>query len=299
MSLARLMRFVWMHPLNRGGRMQALSRFVRWQLASRLLPEARFALPFVNESSLLMRRGMTGATGNWYCGLDEADDMAFVVHLLRRGDLFVDIGANIGSYSILAAAGAGADAIAIEPIPATFDSLSRNITVSRLETRVRSCAKGLSRVAGTLRFTTTQDSVNHVLAEGEDAVSAEVPVITLDMLLEESEQSRAPTAIKIDVEGHELAVLEGAAKTLRSPDLKAVVMETNGSGARYGYSDEALIDIMKGHGFQPHTYTAVGRTVRAAPHIQGTGNTIFLRDLPFVEQRLRSAPRVRLVTGWL
>lgn len=48
---------------------------------------------------------MTGATGNWYCGLQEYEDMSFVLHALRPGDLFVDVGANIGSYSILAAGG--------------------------------------------------------------------------------------------------------------------------------------------------------------------------------------------------
>lgn len=51
---------------------------------------------------------MTGATGNIYVGLHEFEDMAFLLHVLRRTDLFVDVGANIGSYTILAGGAAGA-----------------------------------------------------------------------------------------------------------------------------------------------------------------------------------------------
>jgi len=65
------------------------------------------ALPFVGGSVLLAIRGMTGASGNWYCGLAEFEDMALVLHALRPGELFVDIGANVGAYSVLAVSGGG------------------------------------------------------------------------------------------------------------------------------------------------------------------------------------------------
>jgi hypothetical protein len=103
-NLFRLVRFVWNHPMNRSARLAALGRVIRWQLASRLVL-GPIALPFINGTYLFATRGMTGATGNWYCGLHEYEDMPFVLHNLKSGDLFVDVGANIGSYSILAAGG--------------------------------------------------------------------------------------------------------------------------------------------------------------------------------------------------
>ena len=111
----QLFRFAWNHPLNQGERRTAINRVIRWQLASRMMP-GPIALPFVIGTQLFATRGMTGATGNWYCGLHEYEDMSFVLNALRPGDLFVDVGANIGSYSILAGGG-GARVIAIEPIP--------------------------------------------------------------------------------------------------------------------------------------------------------------------------------------
>jgi len=90
--------------MNRSARFAAIGRVIRWQLASRLMP-GPITLPYVNGTYLFATRGMTGATGNWYCGLHEYEDMSFVLHTLKPGDLFVDVGANIGSYSILAAGG--------------------------------------------------------------------------------------------------------------------------------------------------------------------------------------------------
>ena len=70
------------------------------KLGSRLLPGA-VLLPFVNEVCLIVRPGMTGATGNVYSDLHEFEDLALVLHALRPDDLFVDIGANVESYLML------------------------------------------------------------------------------------------------------------------------------------------------------------------------------------------------------
>ena len=131
-----LFHYVWNHPLNRAGKFTALLRVLRWQLVSRLI-SGPIALPFVEKTYLFAARGMTGATGNWYCGLHEVNDMAFALHLLRQDEYFVDVGANVGSYSILASGGAKARVIAVEPIPATFVHLQRNVALNGLSDQVR------------------------------------------------------------------------------------------------------------------------------------------------------------------
>lgn len=105
------MAFIVRHPLSSKHPLRALIRYADWQMRSRLKGEIVFE--WVAGSRLIVRRGMTGATGNIYCGLHEYRDMAFLLHLLRADDLFVDIGANIGSYTILASAVCGARAITI------------------------------------------------------------------------------------------------------------------------------------------------------------------------------------------
>lgn len=289
-ALFDLAHYVWTHPLNAGGRVAALGRVLRWQIGSRLVPGA-VAVPFVDATRLFVERGMTGATGNWYCGLHEHGEMAFVLHVLRDTDLFLDVGANVGSYTILASGAAGARSIAIEPVPATFARLRRNVALNGLDARVRCWQGGVSDRAGMLRFTTGLDTVNHVIAPGEQAPSVEVPVKTLDDLVGDD----VPAVVKIDVEGYERPVLAGAQRTLAAPGLLAVIMETNGSGARYGVSDDELVSTMRDHGFGMFAYDPIARRLNAAE--RGGGNTIFVRNPEAVNVRVAAARRFSLVNG--
>ena len=290
MGLASTVRFIWNHPLNRSNRIGALTRYVRWQVSSRLMP-GLIAFPFVEDTQLFAKRGMTGATGNWYCGLHEMHDMGFVLHLLRPDELFLDIGANVGSYTVIAAGAVGARAVAVEPVPSTFAHLGHNIVLNGLAGRVSMKCLGLSDRTGSVQFTSGLDTVNHILAEGEEGACIEVAVTTLDELVGDD----VPVAIKIDVEGHELPVLLGAKRTLSAPALLAVVMEINGSGARYGVSDQALLDQMQVHGFKPYAYDPFERRLIDASFAKD--NTIFIRDQKVVGERVKLARRYRLING--
>lgn len=290
MRLYRLLSFVWNHPLNANGKWAAIGRVARWQLASRLM-EGPVAFPYVEGTRLFASRGMTGATGNWYCGLHELNDMAFVLHLLREDDLFVDVGANIGSYTIMALSGEGVRVTSIEPIPETFAHLERNLALNGFGKRVNACCLGLSDHVSSLRFTVGLGCVNHVVTKGEDVASVEVTVTTLDSLV----GSDVPTLIKIDVEGHERAVLRGATRTLADRRLLAVIMEINGSGARYGVDDNELVDVMRDNKFSPYGYDPFARALIKAD--RSGGNMIFVRDVEAVSRRVSTARRFRLVNG--
>ena len=107
---------------------------------------------------------MTVATMNVYCGLHEAADMAFVLHVLRPGELFFDIGAKVGSYSILASGVAGAHTITLESIPATFDRLSRNIRLNDLLSSVDARCLAVGASEGSVRFTARRDTTNRAVS---------------------------------------------------------------------------------------------------------------------------------------
>lgn len=292
MTLLNSLSFVLRHPLNRGRKLAALRRYLQWQVGSRLVP-GPVAVPFVGTTRLLVRPGMTGATGNVYCGLHEFEDMAFVLHVLRPNDLFVDVGANVGSYTILAAGGSGASCLSIEPVPSTFHHLLDNIRLNNLEARVTAKNIGLGASAGSLRFTSGFDTVNHVVAEGEFvADSMEVPVEPLDAVLRD-----APlTLMKIDVEGFETEVLNGASEAMQRTSLLGVVMELNGSGLRYGYEDATLHHRMVEWGFAAVRYEPFSRTLTVLPTgNSSSGNTLYVRGIEQVRDRIQSAPTHRVL----
>lgn len=289
MAIAQSLTFVWNHPLNAGNRVAALGRVVRWQLASRLF-DGPIALPFVEGTALLATKGATGVTGNWYCGLHEVHEMGFVLHVLRPDDLFLDIGANAGSYTILAAGADRARVISVEPVPSTFAKLQRNIAFNGLADRAVAIQCGVSEHAGSLRFTNQFDTMNRVAGNDDGRHSVEAAVRTIDDLA----GAAGPTVIKIDVEGHEAAVLRGARRTLADHRLLALIVEINGLETAAHSSDD-VVAALRSEGFTARSYDPFTRTLVTLPN--AVGNVIFVRDVQAVEARVRSAPRYKLVNG--
>jgi len=285
-------RFITSHPLTRAHRFSALGRYLRWQIVSRIA-RGPVVFPWVAGARFLVRSGETGLTGNVYVGLHEFEEMAFLLHYLRRDELFVDVGANVGSYTILAGAVCGARVVAFEPIATTFARLVANVRLNGLEGRVECVPRAAGARAGHLRITASQDTTNHVLARGEDdRENVEVAVEALDSRL----AGRSPGLLKIDVEGFETEVLRGATGVISDPTLKAIILELNGSGDRYGY-DEALIPIELGrHGFEVAEYRPFERVLDTSrPFSSQSQNKLFIRDFERVGQRLASAPRIEVL----
>lgn len=238
MGLRQTLKFILGHPMNKGRPISTLARFGKWQIQSRLQDEVIF--DWIDGAKLAVHRGMTGATGNIYCGLHEYVDMRFVLDTLTPEDLFVDIGANIGSYSILAARVCDARTIAVEPDPDTAKALRRNIEVNRIGDRVRVVVAALGATAGTVSFTVGRDTVNRV-AQPEDANIREVPVRTLDDIL----GGDVPRVNKIDVEGFEAEVFKVASATLADPKLEAIITEA---------LDKDVLDILEQASFKEKYY---------------------------------------------
>ncbi len=289
MSLFRTLTFIVGHPLNRGRPLSSIIRFVRWQFGSRLAP-GKIVYEWINGSRFLVKTSEKGLTGNIYTGLHEFSDMGFLLHFLRPDDLFVDIGANSGAYTVLACAAIGSRGIAFEPVPSTYKKLIDNVHINHLSARVRCVNKAVAATPGLIAFTNDRDTTNCAVAYGERcADQITVETTCLDVAL----RGENPSLMKIDVEGFEAPVLEGATETLENRSLKAVILELNGSAARYGFDESTIVDLMRGHGFATYSYDPLNRILSPlGGKNSASGNTLFVRDVAFVENRLRGAPRV-------
>lgn len=106
----------------------------------------------------------------------------------------------------------------------------------------------------------------------------------------------SPNLVKIDVEGWEFKVLEGGFECLSKESLKAIILEINGKAEELGYEDSLLFDKLSRFGFHSYTYDPFTRSLT---HVNGKnvsgGNTIFIRDLQFVEDRIKAAERRRVL----
>ena len=163
------------------------------------------------------------------CGVYEPSIAAVFEAVLGPGDLFFDVGANIGNHTLVAAS-RGATVHAFEPAPRVARRLAENLRFNRLESAVTvvQAAVGATPGTATLHVAERDDDGAHSLIPGVPARSlqlVEVPVVALDRYVEQT-GGRVPTVIKIDVEGYEAKVLDGAIEILQGPTPPLVVMET-------------------------------------------------------------------------
>lgn len=284
-KLFKIIHFVNNHPLTKDNKTRAFFRFFKWQVMSRLCSYP-IICPFVEGSKLIVKKGMTGATGNLYVGLHEFEEMAFLLHFLRKDDLFGDIGANIGSYTVLASAVVKANSITVEPIPSTFKHLKNNIQINELEDLVVPYNIGIGGSERSLFFAKNLDTINHVVeknVDGSDTIVVEVQ--TLDKLF----TAKFPVLLKIDVEGFEMNVLKGGYNVLTSLELKAIIIELNGSGNRYGISDKDVHNFLLSYNFSACSYKPFKRKLISISEPLKYGNTIYIRDKSFVEERMQGS----------
>lgn len=285
-DLVSTLKFIFNHPVTRNNKWSAFQRFVGWQFQSRIFRRP-VVYPFVENSKLVVQGGMTGATGNIYTGLHEFEDMMFLLHLLRPQDVFVDVGANIGSYTVLASSVVGANSVSFEPVPSTFLHLKNNIDINNIQSLVELQNSGVGSKKGTLRFTGTLDTMNHVITNPSDSVSdsIEVDIVTLD----DAMGYKMPTLMKIDTEGFELSVLQGARNTLDNRSLLAIIVELNGACQRYGISEKDIHEFIIGYDFKPITYDPFKRNYSIKETYNPDGNTIYIRNEVEAGKRLSNA----------
>jgi FkbM family methyltransferase len=168
---------------------------------------------------------------------------------LRPGDLFVDVGANIGLYTLWVAE-CGAEVISVEPDADALRALHENLSLNDYDVTVLPIALGAR--PGEFRMTRGLDVLNHlVMAEkgepGHGRLSQTVAVETLDDVLGE----RTADGVKIDVEGAERFVLEGAERSLADHRIRLLQIEWNDMSERLlGEDRRPVAELLRRHGYR-------------------------------------------------
>lgn len=260
--LRRIVLQIWRHPANRARRLRSLARSALWQLRKRVTRQP-MEIEAAGGLKLLCFPDSSVSSGLIYTsGWPEIEEMDLVHRYLRPGDGFVDGGANIGMYTLLAAARVGREGRidAFEPSPIAAERLRRNIDHNRLASaHVHEAALG--DTAGTARFLVGWDVSDRIAGAsdtGRDRESISVPVVRLDDALP---PTRRYAMAKLDLEGAELHCLWGAERRLRAADPPLWQLEvTPHLLEKQGTSARELLDFLAAAGYELAVYDrAVGR----------------------------------------
>ncbi|UCF19047.1 MAG: FkbM family methyltransferase [Gemmatimonadota bacterium] len=161
-------------------------------------------------------------------GVYEAGTLRVLSELLQEGDVFVDVGANIGLITLAASLWVGqtGTVLAVEPVPRNYDVLNYNVALNdRKNIRTYRCALGSGPGMGKMYERPGVGWVGTSLVRTSDSSAAhEVTMSSLDALIEQSGQAFV-SVVKIDVEGWELEVLRGAVQLLSREKAPAIVIE--------------------------------------------------------------------------
>lgn len=286
---------------SRGAALAAVARFWYWQVGRRTRggaldvqlrpPDIRFRIPAWSQIG-----GMIVANGS-----HEMSETSFFVRTLQPGDVFHDVGANIGLYTVLAA-GAGARVVAFEPSERAGEALRRNIAMAQVRDRVEVRPVALADFDGEASFTTDLEVGNHLRVGSTTDSDVAVAVWRLDSL---AETGQLPWPVpghlvflKVDAEGHDLEVLRGATEVLTQHS--TIVMVETWAG---GIEVRQFLDDL---GYRVYAYDECSRGLREyPPHWAGQANFFAIRpeQLPELERRLAQSSTLAAVTppkivGW-
>lgn len=195
----------------------------------------------------------------------EAGPVDRLKEFVPGGSLVIDVGANVGFFSLRFATWVGdnGEVISIEPEKRNYDGLTRALKRAGLLSRVHALKAVAAAAPGTMFLEINPlHPADHKLSR--DGTGLPVTAVTLDDLVQDKRRSR-PALVKIDVQGAEMLVLKGATNilTIAGPALFIELQEEGLS--RFGTSVSAILDHLFEYGYEANWLMRAGAHRKASP----------------------------------
>jgi len=242
MSIRLIAKSVWQNPGNRGKRVRKSFAAFAWQLQKRVRASSR-TMQLANGMRFNAHVDCVTSSSLIYADWPEYAELTFLRDRLSSGDVIIDVGANVGHFSLLLADLVGTqNVVAFEPAPRTFARLAQNWALNGLPTNnLFNCAVGASAGAVFIENDVRPTTTLQVSELPTSARSTRVPLVRLDDFRHLWEGSRVGV-LKIDVEGFERAVFEGADRLLGINRPRLIMFESLSSTV-----DAGISAILTGH----------------------------------------------------
>lgn len=253
-QVAFIVRHIWTHPSNRDRRLRRLLFSCYFQARTRLL--SRPMVVHVGRRSRIFARLHQSATSEVVYAHPHDRNLLHWERVVRPDDLFIDVGANVGVYSIWALE-QGAEVIAVEPLSAACNSFRENMQLNGYTPEILQVA--VADRNGTMPITSGLDVANHLVRDDSSgSVTTEVPVTTLDSVIGE----RTVAGLKLDVEGAEFLALQGGARALSEHRIRLIQIEWNHCSLHVvGEDRRPLAELLLGHGYKLFRFREDGSEV--------------------------------------
>ncbi len=215
-------------------------RTIRQFVRKMMLPKSRLARAKVQGSIMVL--DMQSASTRDMClnGIYEPETTRYIKSIIKKGETFIDIGANCGYYTLLLArlVGPSGKGFSFEPIPHLYRILRHNLETNNYP-NIRSYQAAAYYSTGSAQFFVNR----YHAASGLYARTWTKEIITVDTIaLDEIQEIDNVDFIKIDVEGAELDVLKGMKNILKTNPQVKIILEFNPDNYRLaGYAPNDLL----------------------------------------------------------
>ncbi|MFA5932983.1 MAG: FkbM family methyltransferase [Microgenomates group bacterium] len=234
------------HPNNRNTKINTLGRLLLWKF-NQLFLKKTVIVNLTPEMKCLCYPDSSFGSLIIYTRFPEYEEMNFIYDYLRRDDVFLDVGANIGAHTLMAASKIkNGKIVSFEPSLKALKYLKENIRINHLEALVTIIDKVVSNKDGYEKFISGKHSEIDRIGQKDDSsqVIKLISSITLDKFLTLHRISFVDF-IKIDVEGAEFKVMEGLKGYLEKGKIGLILFEVNSNSKSYGYSVGDIISFLE------------------------------------------------------
>ncbi|WP_414623421.1 FkbM family methyltransferase [Calothrix sp. CCY 0018] len=290
----KIIRYIIVHPNNRQKQFLSLSKFFGWQLYKRIT-HRYLDIQLLQNLKLRCYPDSQSASAAIYCGIYDYHEMNFVLRYLREEDSFLDIGANIGIYTLLAASKIKSGSIfSFEALPTNYRRLEENINLNNL-TQVKPYSIAIADSVGsvTISNNTKSDSTAFITTNTTNttAESLQIASSTLDTELQ-NENLNHLTLAKMDIEGAEILALKGAKYLLQQQRPHVWILELL-NGVNHGYRKQDIVNLLQDYGYGLYHYNADTNQLQSITLESVQSDNVFAianSALDFVRLRLSESP---------
>jgi FkbM family methyltransferase len=283
----KTLRYIWTHPNCKNQQIQSILKFIGWQFYKRLTNKY-FDIELIHNVKIRCYPDSYSAATALYCGLYDYNEMNFLLRYLRGNDSFLDIGANVGIYTLLAASKIQSGSVySFEVLPKNYNRLIQNLKLNQFQ-QVKSYAIAVSDFTGNTALNIAEGDSMPFITNNVTDNTITVTTDTLDNLLQYESVANL-TLAKMDIEGAEILALKGAVSLLKKQRPYVWIMEINDTVNNFGWQKQDVVNFLEDYGYSLYQYDADTNQIQAITVEQKQGNNVLaIADsaLDFVRDRL-------------
>ena len=284
----KTLNYIYSHPNAQEKKIQSTVKFCAWQIYKRLTNN-HLDINLLPQVKLRCYPNSYSASAALYCGLYDYDEMNFLLRYLRSEDLFIDVGANIGIYSLLACSIIDRGQVySFEALSTNYQRLQENIELNNF-TQAKLFSLAISDRSGNISFNVTGNDSTAFIGEDSQANTIVVPTDTLDNIAKNIEIDNL-TLVKMDIEGAELLALKGARSLLQQQRPEVWILEINDTVEHFGHTKKDIIDFLQSYNYDLYHYDAKKNQISLVDWSKHQGNNVLAianSALDFVRDRIQ------------